>query len=231
MKPEKLQFDLLESLLWTPEDGYFLLQRHIDRLLRSVEYFGMAVGKTAVVDALMTETHSLTEPSKVRLTVNSEQLTVNSVSLSDGVGQLPEPIRIGLAIEPIQSDNVYLYHKTTQRQVYAEALASRPDCDDVVLWNERGEVTEVSSSNIVVELGGELWTPPVSSGLLAGTFREELLENGLRQAQAPLGQAQIPQANGRLQEKVILKDELLLADAIFLINSVRGWRTAKIIDK
>ncbi len=212
---------LLESLLWTPDAGYYLLERHLERLSRSAEYFGMALAETAtsassgqaVVDALTAFAQSLTEPSKVRLVVNSEQLTVNSVALTEGVGQLAEPLRIGLAIEPIHSDNVYLYHKTTQRQMYAQALASRPDCDDVVLWNERGEVTETSSANIVVALAGELWTPPVSSGLLAGTMREELLENG------------------RLREKVITKDELLSADAIYLINSVRGWRTAKVIDK
>lgn len=221
MKPEKLQFDLLESLLWTPDDGYFLLGRHMARLLRSADYFGVAVVETAtltssgqaVVESLTMFAQSLTDPSKVRLTVNSQQSTINSVPLSAGIGQLAEPLRIGLATEPIQSDNVYLYHKTTQRQVYANALASRPDADDVVLWNERGEVTEASSSNIVVEMAGTLWTPPLSSGLLAGTFREELL------------------ANGNLYEKVIMKDELLSADAIFLINSVRGWRTAKIIEK
>ena len=111
----------------------------------------------------------------------------------------------------MQTDNVYLYHKTTNRQVYADALASRTDCNDVILWNERGEVTEASSSNIVVEMAGEFWTPPVSCGLLAGTFREELL------------------ANGKLQEKVITKDALSLADSIFLINSVRRWRKAQLI--
>lgn len=212
MKPEKLLFDLLESLLWTPDDGYFLLERHVARLLRSAEYFGMAVGKTAVVETLMTYAQELDEPSKVRLTVNSELLTVNSVPLTAGMGQLQEPIRIGLAVEPIQSDNVYLYHKTTNREMYAEAFASRPDCDDVILWNERGEVTEASSSNIVVEIAGMLWTPPVSCGLLAGTFREVLIENGA------------------VQEKVILKDELSLADAIFLINSVRCWRSAEFVE-
>lgn len=221
MKPEKPPFELLESLLWTPEDGYFLLERHIARLLRSADYFGMDVEKTAssassgqaVIEALMTEAQSLSEPSKVRLIVNSEQWTVNGVPLTEGMGQLPEPIRIGLAVKPIRSDNVYLYHKTTQRQVYAEALASRSDCEDVVLWNERGEVTEASSSNIVVQMGGAFWTPPLSSGLLAGTFRAELIQNG------------------KLREKVIMKDALLLADAIFLINSVRGWRRAQFLDR
>jgi para-aminobenzoate synthetase/4-amino-4-deoxychorismate lyase len=198
--------------LWTPDDGYFLLDRHLDRLSRSAQYFGVDVGRTAVVDALMDCAKSLTEPSKVRLTVNSERLTVNNVPLREGVGQLPELIRIGLAIEPIQSDNVYLYHKTTQRQVYTEVLASRSDCDDVILWNERGEVTEASSSNIVVALAGDLYTPPVSCGLLPGTFRAELLETG------------------QLHEKVSMKDDLLAADAIFLINSVRRWRKVLFVD-
>lgn len=208
---EKLPFDLLESLLWTPDDGYFLLERHVVRLMRSAAFFGMTVGETAVVDALMECADSLMEPSKVRLVVNSEQLAVNSAPLTAGMGQLQEPICIGLATKPIQSNNVYLIHKTTQRQVYADALASRPDCDDVILWNERGEVTEASSSNIVVEMGGTLWTPPVSCGLLAGTFREEFIENG------------------DLREKVIIKEALFVADAIFLINSVRCWRTAQLV--
>ncbi len=204
-------FDLLESLLWTPEDGYFLLGRHIARLMRSAEYFGMDVGETAVVEMLHLFAQELTEPSKVRLVVNSEQCSVNSVPLTVGAGKLKEPIRVGLATEPIQAENVYLYHKTTQRQVYANALATRSDCDDVILWNERGEVTEASSSNIVLELAGEWYTPPTLSGLLAGTYREELL------------------ANDKLQEKVIEKDALSLADSIYLINSVRKWRCVQFV--
>jgi para-aminobenzoate synthetase/4-amino-4-deoxychorismate lyase len=211
-------FNLLESLLWTPDDGYFLLERHVARLMRSAAYFGVDVGETAVsassgqaiVNTLESFAHELMEPSKVRLIVNSEQLTVNSVPLTAGVGQLQEPIRIGLAVEPVQSDNIFLYHKTTQRQMYANALASRPEYDDVILWNERGEVTEASSSNLVVEIGGERFTPPVSCGLLAGTYREVLLENG------------------KLREKVIMKDDLLAAEAVYLINSVRRWRTAQL---
>lgn len=211
-------FALLESLLWTPEAGYSLLERHVDRLRQSAAYFGIGVGETAVVDCLLAFAQSLTEASKVRLTVDSGQftvdglqLTVSSEPLAAGVGQLKEPIRVGLAAEPVSSGEVFLYHKTTRREVYAQALASRPDCDDVILWNERGEVTEASSSNIVVEMAGALLTPPVSCGLLAGTLREEML------------------ANGRLREQILTKEDLYRADAIYLINSVRGSRRAQIV--
>lgn len=213
MGQKRQSFDLLESLLWTPDEGYFMLDRHMARLIRGAAYFEVPVVETAVVEKLEKFARGLDEPSKVRLTVNNEQLTVNSVPLTAGFGQLKEPIRVGLAVEPIQIDNEFLFYKTTLRQVYTEALASRLDCDDVILWNERGEVTEASSSNIVVEMGGEMWTPPVSCGLLAGTFRESLIESGT------------------LQEKVLMKEDLLPADAIYLINSVRCWRKAQFIDK
>ncbi|HEX3253340.1 MAG TPA: aminotransferase class IV, partial [Pyrinomonadaceae bacterium] len=58
-------------------------------------------------------------------------------------------------------------------------------------------------ANIVVEINGELYTPPISSGLLAGTFRNHLL------------------AQGKIKERVILVEEL--TKEFFLINSVRKW--------
>ena len=47
----------------------------------------------------------------------------------------------------------------------------KSDCDDVILFNERGEITETTISNLFLEIDGELLTPDLSAGLLAGTFR------------------------------------------------------------
>ena len=120
--------------------------------------------------------------------------------------------RVGLATAPLDSANRFLCHKTTHRCFYEQPLRERPDCDDLIFWNERGEVTESSIANVVVEMDGERWTPPRSSGLLAGTFREELL------------------ALGEIRERVILKEELKRAERLFLINSVRRWMPVKWID-
>jgi para-aminobenzoate synthetase/4-amino-4-deoxychorismate lyase len=122
-------------------------------------------------------------------------------------------VRIDLAQEPVQSDTIWLYHKTTHRDVYNSARASRPDCDEVILWNERREITEAGSSNIVVKLDGQWLTPSIESGLLAGTYREWLLKNG------------------RIQSQVITIADLHRAQEIALINSVRRWRKAILIDK
>ena len=81
------------------------------------------------------------------------------------------PVRLELAAAPIDAVDVFLYHKTTHRAVYAAAEAGCHDGDDVLLYNQRGEVTETTRGNIVVRCGGDFWTPPVSCGLLPGAYR------------------------------------------------------------
>ena len=48
--------------------------------------------------------------------------------------------------------------------------------DEVVLLNERGEVSECTSANIFAATGGEVYTPPLDSGCLPGVTRELLLD-------------------------------------------------------
>ena len=112
---------------------------------------------------------------------------------------------LGLATKPVDDRNVFLYHKTTHRKVYEDAKASRPDCSDVILWNQRGEITETSIANIALLIDGEWFTPPVGSGLLAGVMREELL------------------AKGTVHESVLLKTDLSRAASVAIFNSVRNW--------
>jgi para-aminobenzoate synthetase/4-amino-4-deoxychorismate lyase len=102
----------------------------------------------------------------------------------------------------------FLYHKTTHRMVYEQARAACPGCDDVLLWNKKGELTESTIANIVVELDGRRVTPPVSCGLLPGTFRAECL------------------ARGEIEEAVIRIEDLHRGTRLWLINSVRQWREA-----
>jgi para-aminobenzoate synthetase/4-amino-4-deoxychorismate lyase len=112
---------------------------------------------------------------------------------------------LALAKEPVNSQDVFLYHKTTNRSVYEKAKADFPDADDVLLFNERGEITESCIANVVLELNGRRVTPPVSCGLLAGSLRDRLLESG------------------EIEERVVMLDDLRCAEAIWLINSVRKW--------
>ncbi len=209
-------FQLIETMLWQPDGGLFLLDEHLARLRDSAEYFGIEWGETAVLTELESLCQILLEPVKVRLLLGQDgRFTLETVPLS--VGARPEPVRVGLARMPVDSQTVWLYHKTTRRDLYDAARASRPDCDDVILHNERGELTEASSSNIALLLNGELVTPPIESGLLSGTFRSYLLKNP-KGWQNPGG---LP-----LREKVLAIADLERCEGIYLLNSVRGWGTA-----
>ncbi len=203
-------FDLIESILWTPDEKYFLLERHLARLAESAEYFTLPIDLPALRDQLADLSATLTPAAhKVRVSVTQRgRVSIVATPLSEI--PLPSIMQVKLAAQPIDSGNVFLYHKTTRRDVYEAARAAQPECDDVILWNERGEITESTIANVVGELNGQRYTPPIDCGLLPGTFRADLIERGL------------------IHERVILKEELFAATHVWLINSVRGWLEAQL---
>ncbi|NOU36604.1 MAG: aminodeoxychorismate synthase component I [Kiritimatiellaceae bacterium] len=211
------EFQLLETMRW--ENGeIFLLERHLKRLAESAEYFDFECDLANIRSALneccrpgdptgRTPCEG-TRPTKIRLLLNqSGAFEVQTSEIQRGEGTAST---LAIAKEPVDSGDVFLYHKTTNRAVYEKAKADFPEANDVLLFNERGEVTESCIANVVIELDGRKVTPPVSCGLLAGTFRDDLLERG------------------EICEQVITLDDLKRADAICLINSVRKWRKVSV---
>lgn len=201
-------FELLETLKWQPESGFLLRERHLSRMEASAGYFGIQWTMADAACALDGAVADAVGPLRVRLLLTQNgAFRVEATPLSVSA----EPARVRLALAPIASNTVWVYHKTTNREVYESAKAGGGDADDVLLWNERGEVTESTVANVVIEIDGERVTPPVSCGLLAGTFRAELL------------------AMGQVKERVVTTDELR-GRQLWLVNSVREWRRAELVD-
>ena len=191
LQTKPVEFELFESML--VEDGeIFLLQRHIERLKNSAVYFGFDFKEEALYKNLA----SIPFPAaKLKLTLRKDgRVTTETSPIVDS----PEPKRVSLAPTPVNSADRFLFHKTTNR--------AYPD--NLIFWNERNEVTESGTANIVVKIDGQLFTPPVSCGLLPGTFREHLLEQGA------------------IKERVITVEEFKAAEEIYLVNSVRKWMNA-----
>jgi len=203
------EFSLLETLRWTPIHGYFLLDLHMQRLQDSAKYFDFSVDirdVRAYLDELVTCFES--KDYKVRLLLDENgSIRAQAEFLSEVSKQT---LKVCLAKEPVDSNDPFLYHKTTNRKVYEHASDSCPGYDDIILWNERGEVTESCVANLVVELDGNLYTPPVSCGLLPGTYRSWLL------------------SQGKVQERIIPLEQLDKCTRLFLVNSVRGQQAAEL---
>ena len=196
-------FELLETMLANAGE-VDLLEEHCARMVASARYFGFPPLEHPVMKDYIARAVA-NNSDKLRLRVlysASGKLRHEAIIVDDN----PEATRrIGVAREAIDSRDVFLFHKTTNRAVYDGARASRPDVDDVLLFNERGEATECTLANVVIERDGRKLTPAVECGLLAGTMRESLLRSG------------------EIEEAVLTVAAVTGAARCWVINSVRGW--------
>lgn len=217
--PGLAPFCLLETLLWQPQGGYTLLKEHLQRLQRSAAHFGYPMDSNAVRHQLiMAAARQLPQRWRVRcLLAASGALDIQFIAQPQQIQR--HPVRLRVARSVVHHDDPSLVHKTDQRQRYQQLLSEvmagddTADVDDVLMINERGEVTETTIANVVAYIDGRWQTPPLSCGLLPGTFRQALLEQG------------------RISEGVITLADLNANTPLFTINSVRGWRFAKLYDK
>jgi para-aminobenzoate synthetase/4-amino-4-deoxychorismate lyase len=197
------RFELFETLLWEVETGFFLLERHIQRLRDSCAYFGWHFQEERVrqeLDRISAELQTQGCARRVRIVFDRFRGVHSEVS---PLVPMPLGYTVALARSPVDSQDIFLFHKTTSRAAYDDAVPEVDGVDDVILWNERGEVTESRIANVVLDLEGQLVTPPVGSGLLGGCYRAELLEAG------------------RIVEHTVAKRDLTRARAVYLVNSLR----------
>jgi para-aminobenzoate synthetase/4-amino-4-deoxychorismate lyase len=201
------KFELIETLLYDGDAGYWLLDRHVARLRASAAYFeyGFDEGKVRA------------ELARAVAGRSHERLRVRLLLAEDGAATVttadqPAPpagyvMRYVISETRVDSANPFLFHKTTRRELYDrewQHYADTVKADEVLYLNERGELAEGSRTNIFIERQGRLLTPPLSSGLLPGVLRSELLESG------------------RASEAVLLLKDLESADQVWVGNSVRG---------
>ena len=200
-------FSLFETMLWTPDEGYFLLEKHIARMEDSADYFQFPFSKEKLGDLLTQIASGCTSQKRVKVSLN--RFGEFSKEVKDFHSE-NKVFKVHLAEQPIDSSNLYFFHKTTRRDIYPALAGTKPpkehdNYDDILLFNEKDELTEFTIGNLVVEMYGELFTPPIACGLLAGTFRTRLMETN------------------QVRERVIHKDDLDECTKIFLVNSLIKW--------
>jgi para-aminobenzoate synthetase/4-amino-4-deoxychorismate lyase len=204
-------FCLLETMLWTPGGGYFLLERHLERLAQSAHFFTFKLDlRAARLELERLAARLAPARQKVRLLMTNEgHITLEAEAVAAANTALP---RVAVATGRTDSSDPFLYHKTTNRGLYDAARAAYPGYDDVLLLNEKGEVTESTIANVAVEVEGRLRTPPIPCGLLAGVLRGELLDRGT------------------LSEQRITPGQVLRSPRVFLLNSVRGMYRVQVVN-
>ena len=133
------------------------------------------------------------------------------IAFTTGVKDWGRTVRLGMIADARQAANRFAGTKMLSWSLnlvcYEEAQSK--GYNEVVLLNERGEVSECTSANIFVSAGDEVFTPPLSSGCLPGITREILIQethpDGLQ-----------------VVEKTLYPSDLEAADEVFITSTTRG---------
>ena len=197
-------FELIETMRYSREHGLRNRDRHLRRMADSAEYFGFRCDLRAIRDELRAQMVGRGS-SRVRLRLRRDgrvAIDVSALPCATGV------LILAVDHEPVDSSTPLLYHKTSLREPYERRCSRHPHVDEVVMLNERDELTEATRANLAVQLDGRWWTPPLSSGCLPGVERGRLVDSGT------------------LHERVLHISDLGRAESIAVVNSLRGWRYA-----
>jgi 4-amino-4-deoxychorismate lyase len=181
-------------------EGVFVrLGDHLDRLARTAAALGVPHDRAAIERALGSVRGA--DPLRVRLTLARDgTVAVAAAPLGAGAALW----RLAVARERLDADDPWLRLKTSERGRYDRVRAAMPEgVDEVVFLNTRGEVCEGTITNVFVQEGEGLLTPPLASGLLPGVLRGVLLRDG------------------RAREAV-LRMEDLARGPVYVGNSLRG---------
>lgn len=217
-------FEVLRVYAGSP----FLLAEHLRRLARAA-----AELRFGVVDAAMWAA----EVREAVLRLGGTRDAVLRLMLTRGAGALRTPLgdapgRRVLVLEPLQAPDPDLYERGALAVVvdsprvrpdgasalgkYARYLPSVLALDDArrrgadeALWlDPEGHVVEGATANLFAVVDGGLWTAPLSSGVLAGITRAEVLR--------------LAKTLGLRCEEVLFRPEALArATEVFLTSSVR----------
>ncbi|MES0863053.1 aminotransferase class IV family protein [Ruegeria sp. SCPT10] len=205
--PVEPDFRLIETLGFQPGQGFEREDRHLNRMSRTASALALPFDREAARGMLSEVECDVA--LRCRLTMDvAGQFDLTAAPLADK----PPLWRIAVADTKLSSDDIWLRHKTTRRVIYDTARASIPRAvDELLFLNERGELCEGSITNLFLETrDGRHLTPKLSSGLLPGILREELLEQDFAEA-------------------VLTLNDLKDAKAVYMGNSLRGLIPAELV--
>jgi len=189
------------------------LEHHMKRLRNSALALGFALNEAALHDALAVQLLSLEAHRfyRLRLDLLHDGRIGLQTSLLTPLPAGPAPLL--LAAGPIPApESALLNHKTSLRSTYDAAIqkAIAHQAFDTIFLNEQDEVTEGARSSLFAKIDDRWWTPPLSSGVLAGVMRQRILQR-------------FPQ----ICEKVLRLDEVKSAQQLVVCSALRGLQRAQ----
>ncbi|MEM7321214.1 MAG: aminotransferase class IV family protein [Pseudomonadota bacterium] len=200
-RPTESDFRLIETFRFDPGTGFHDLSRHLHRMEQSAAVFDIAFDRRGIEAELAA--FNAEETMRCRLTLDSQgQSAITSAPL----GKPLQSWAVTVSPVRLKSNDPWLRHKTTRREVYDSARRDMPaGIDELLFLNERDEICEGTITNVFATLrDGSCVTPPLTSGCLPGILRQSLLDEN------------------RVREQAVTMSDLRDAHSISVGNSLRG---------
>jgi branched-chain amino acid aminotransferase len=203
----------------------FALRRHLDRLDRSARGLGLMPPEVdairAGIDAVLT--HLGEGPARLRVTVTgggaalgSDRADAQPTLIVAGGPLSPWPDTAAVVTVPwVRNERSAVAGLKTvsyAENVVALAYAHERDAGEALFANTVGHLCEGTGSNVFLVIGGQVLTPPLSSGCLPGITRELIVERGWA------AEADLPMV------------ALTTADEVFLSSSTRDVQPVHCVD-
>ncbi|MDG1141640.1 MAG: chorismate-binding protein, partial [Hellea sp.] len=210
---KKQNSEILETFLWQPRTGVKNFSQHKKRLIKTANELKYPFKEVHFQNAIKSII-SVDKPQRVRLALNN--LGEFNIQQSDYEPyQINSEVTFSLSKYPLSDKVQVTRHKVSDRNFYdgeRNRIRQLTDADEVIFLNSKNEICEGSYTSIFIKKNGVLVTPPLSSGLLPGILRADLLEK--KQA---------------IERKLTITD-IIEAKEVFLGNSLRGLMKAKLLD-
>ncbi len=197
------KISLIETLRWEQDKGFWLLDLHLQRLKKSAAYFSIPLNIKEVKNHLNNSVKPEKDILKIRLTLDFK----GKVKITrEKIKKIKDPVKIKISKKKVNSQDKFLYHKTTRRRFYDRQLkkVQKKGFFEIIFTNEKGQLTEGTFTNLFIKKGNIFYTPKLSCGLLPGVLRQYLIESG------------------KAKEKILFLKDLKEAEKLFVGNSVRG---------
>lgn len=210
---KKQNSEILETFLWQPRTGVKNFSQHKKRLIKTANELKYPFKEVHFQNAIKSII-SVDKPQRVRLALNN--LGEFNIQQSDYEPyQINSEVTFSLSKYPLSDKVQVTRHKVSDRNFYdgeRNRIRKLTEAEEVIFLNNKNEICEGSYTSIFIKKNGVLVTPPLSSGLLPGILRADLLEK--KQA---------------IERKLTITD-IIEAKEVFLGNSLRGLMKAKLLD-
>ena len=210
---KKQNSEILETFLWQPRTGVKNFSQHKKRLIKTANELKYPFKEVHFQNAIKSII-SVDKPQRVRLALNN--LGEFNIQQSDYEPyQINSEVTFSLSKYPLSDKVQVTRHKVSDRNFYdgeRNRIRKLTEADEVIFLNNKNEICEGSYTSIFIKKNGVLVTPPLSSGLLPGILRADLLEK--KQA----------------IERTLTITDIIEAEEVFLGNSLRGLMKAKLLD-